>query len=415
MKYVIIGNSAAAIGTVQGIREVDKEGEITLISDEKYHTYSRPLISYWLKGDVTEENMLYRPEGFYDDNNVNAVLGKRVTAIDTEKKAVILGDNTAIQYDRLMCGTGSKPFVPDFRGIDKVSRKFTFMKLDDVHAIKKELNPNTKVLIIGAGLIGLKAAEAVAKFTENITVADMSQRILPSILDEETARIMQSHIEAHGVRFALGTTVQEFSEKSAVLTNGATVEYDIVIIAVGVRPNTELIEAAGGNVGKGIITDDHQAVSGLSDIYAAGDCTESHDITTDSERIIAILPNAFMQGVVAGRNMSGGEARYEKAFAMNAIGFFGLHIITAGVYSGDVYSETCESGCKKLFTDNDRLKGFILMGDKISCAGIYTSLVREQTPLSEVDFGLIRNKPEMMGFPVEYRKEKLGGQLNGQN
>lgn len=409
MRYVIIGNSAAGIGAVQGIRELDKEGEITLISDEKYHTYSRPLISYLLKGAVTEENMKYRPASFYEDNKVTAILGKKAVSINKDEKSVILDDGNAVQYDKLLAATGSKPFVPEFKGLDKVKNKFSFMKLDDAKAVEKCVKKNAKVLIVGAGLIGLKAAEALLHFTKDITVIDLSERILPSILDTEASVIMKKHIEAEGVKFILGTSVDKFDTDSAVLTNGEKVDFDMVILAVGVRPNTELVEHAGGKVDRGIVTDNKQAVEGLADVYAAGDCVKSHDITSDSEKIIAILPNAFMQGNVAGKNMAGGEVSFDNAFPMNAIGFMGLHIISAGTYSGEVYSEIEGESYKKLFIEDNHLKGFILMGDKIRNAGIYTTLIREKLPLDSVDFELIKKKPSMMAFSAERRKEKLGG------
>lgn len=409
MRYVIIGNSAAGIGAVQGIRELDKEGEITLISDEKYHTYSRPLISYLLKDAVTEENMKYRPDSFYEDNKVTAILGKKAVSINKDEKSVVLDDGNAVQYDKLLVATGSKPFVPDFNGLDKVKNKFSFMKLDDAKAVEKCVKKNAKVLIVGAGLIGLKAAEALLHFTKDITVIDLSERILPSILDTEASDIMKKHIEADGVKFILGTSVDKFAADSATLTNGDKVDFDMVILAVGVRPNTELVEHAGGKVDRGIVTDNKQAVEGLADVYAAGDCVKSHDITSDSEKIIAILPNAFMQGNAAGKNMAGGEASFENAFPMNAIGFMGLHIISAGTYSGEVYSEIEGESYKKLFIEDNHLKGFILMGDKIRNAGIYTTLIREKLPLDSVDFELIKKKPSMMAFSAERRKEKLGG------
>lgn len=409
MRYVIIGNSAAGIGAVQGIRELDKDGEITLISDEKYHTYSRPLISYLLKGAVTEESMKYRPDSFYEDNKVTAILGKKAVSINKDEKSVILDDGNAVQYDKLIVATGSKPFVPDFKGLDKVKNKFSFMKLDDAKAVEKCVKKNAKVLIVGAGLIGLKAAEALLHFTKDITVIDLSERVLPSILDTEASVIMKKHIEADGVKFILGTSVDKFATDSAELTNGEKVDFDMVILAVGVRPNTELIEHAGGKVERGIVTDSKQTVEGLTDVYAAGDCVRSHDISSDSEKIIAILPNAFMQGNIAGKNMAGGEASFENAFPMNAIGFMGLHIISAGTYSGEVYSEIDGENYKKLFIEDNRLKGFILMGDRIKNAGIYTTLIREKLPLDTVDFELIKKKPSMMAFSAERRKEKLGG------
>ena len=414
MKYVIIGNSAAAIGTIQGIRLVDKEGQIVVISDEKYHTYSRPLISYWLKGAVTEENMRYRDEDFYEKNDVDTLFETRVTKINADKKTVTIENGNEISYDKLMVATGSKPFVPPMEGLDKVEKKFSFMKLDDAKAVKEAVTEGAKVLIVGAGLIGLKAAEALEHYGADMTVVDLADRILPSILDNEASAIMQKHIESKGVKFILGTSVKEFSENSATLTNGENVPFDMVILAVGVRPNTELVSEAGGKVNRGIVTDQKQAVEGLRDVYAAGDCTESFDITTGQQKILALLPNAFMQGEIAGQNMAGKETYYLNAMPMNAIGFFGLHIITAGSYEGEAFTETDGKGnYKKLVTADNELKGFILMGD-VKRAGIYTYMIKWHMPIDECDFEMLKDKPRLAAFSREYRNEKLaGGAGNG--
>ena len=406
MNYVIIGNSAAAIGTISGIREFDSTGKITVISDEKYHTYSRPLISYWLQGKVSDKNIYYRPKDFYEKNGVETVLGKKVTKIDTANKAVVLDDGLSVPYDKLMVATGSKPFVPPMNGLDKV-HYHTFMSYDSVKAIRSEAKEGMKVLIIGAGLIGLKAAEALSAYHAKITVVDMADRILPSILDVRAGQKMQKHIEEQGVKFILGTSAENFTERSAKLKNGVTVDFDMLIIAVGVRPNTELIADAGGKVDRGIITDMTQKTT-LDDIYAAGDCTVSYDASSDTEKILALLPNAYMQGEVAGRNMAGREFQYVNAIPMNAIGFFGLHIITAGSYDGEEYVDETENTYKKLVFRENQLKGYILMGD-VKRAGIYTSMIKERIDLGDVDVDMLKDKPQMMMFGKKRRLDKLGG------
>lgn len=407
MNYVIIGNSAAAIGTIEGIRKVDSDGKITVISDEPHRTYSRPLISYWLMGKVNDENIYYRSEDFYDKNGVEAKLGVRAEKIDTAAKSVKLSDGGSVPYDKLMVATGSKPFVPPMGGMEKICSCHTFMSYDSVKAIKAEVKQGMKVLIIGAGLIGLKAAEALNEYKADITVVDMADRILPSILDERAGAIMKQHIESKGTKFILGTSVDEFSERSARLKNGMTVDFDMVIMAVGVRPNTELVSEAGGKVERGIICDNTQKTT-LDDIYAAGDCTVSHDVSSGADKILALLPNAYMQGEVAGINMAGGEAVYDNAIPMNAIGFFGLHIITAGSYDGEEYTEEQGNIYKKLVFKDGLLKGFILMGD-VKRAGIYTSLIKERINLSDVDIELLKERPQMMMFGKARREEKLGG------
>lgn len=406
MEYVIVGNSAGAIGCIEGIRQVDKTGHITLISSEPYHTYSRPLISYLLCGKTDEQRMKYRPDGYYRKMDCTAMLGRTASRIDPQKKSVFLENGEVVVYDKLMVAAGSRPFVPPMDGLDKVENCFSFMSLDDAKTLVNVLTSSSRVLIIGAGLIGLKCAEGIRDKVKSITVVDLSNRILPSILDEEGSAMVQKHIEKQNVSIILEQSVKEFSPTSALLTSGQRVTFDILVVAVGVRPNIDLLAAAGAKVERGVLTDDCCRTS-LKDIYAAGDCTQSMDITTGQSRILALLPNAYAQGECAGIHMAGGEKRYNKAIPMNAVGFFGLHIITAGNYDGEAYITREQDAYKKLVVKNNLLKGYILIGD-IQRAGIYTSLIRERTPLDTIDFQLIREKPQLMAFSRAERERKLG-------
>jgi NAD(P)H-nitrite reductase large subunit len=407
MKYVIIGNSTAAVGAVEGIRQVDGSGGITVISNEKYHTYSRPLISYLLQGKTDMERMKYRPDDFYEKNGCKTVFGKKVVRIQKEAKSVLLDDGTEIPYDKLLVATGSSPFVPSFEGLDSVKCKYSFMSLDDALSLKEALGPDKHVLIVGAGLIGLKCAEGIAKDVAKITCIDLSERILSSILDNEAAAIVQKHMEKHNIEFILGQSVSRFEGQTAYLSSGGKVDFDVLVLAVGVRPNVSLISDIGGEVGRGIVTDEYMRTS-IEDVYAAGDCTESYDVSFGQRRILALLPNAYRQGECAGINMAGGEKKFDRAIPMNAIGFFGLHMVTAGTYAGEVYEKSGNNSLKKLFYDEDRLKGYILIGD-VEKAGIYTSLIQNKVSLDEIDFGLICEKPSLMAFSRKYRQEKLGG------
>lgn len=408
MNYVIIGNSTAAIGCIEGIRQIDKTGPITVISKEKYHTYSRPLISYLLSGKTDEERIKYRPNNFYQEMNCQLLTEKTVERILPDEKKVLLEDGGSLSYDKLLVATGSDPFVPAIQGLESVENRFTFMSLDDALAIQKVITQSTRVLILGAGLIGLKCAEGIAKKAGHITVVDLADRILPSILDEESSAIVQAHLERQQLEFILSDSVQAFEANSAVLTSGKKYEFDVLIVAVGVRPNTTLVAEAGGKVQRGIVTDEYCRCT-LPDIYAAGDCTESYDITADEARVLALLPNAYMQGECAGINMAGGEKLYTKAIPMNAISFFGLHIITAGSYVGREYVSNGEnSSYKKLVTEDGLLKGYILLGD-VARAGIYTALIKEKKPLTSLDFELIKDKPQLMAFSRVEREKMLGG------
>ena len=410
MNYVIIGNGTAAVGTIEGIRAVDPEGPITVISEEPYHVYGRPLISYMLLGKTTEDKMLqYRPTDFYEKNGVKALLGRKAASIDAAAKTVVLEDGEKIPYDKLCICTGSRPFVPPMAGLDTVEDKTSFMTLDDAKHLDAMLGTehDKRVLIIGAGLIGLKCAEGIYQRVKELTVIDLAPCILPNVLTEVPASIIQKHIESKGVKFLLEDSVEQFEPHTAHLKSGKTVDFDVLVVAVGVRPNTELAAGAGCEVNRGIVTDARSATT-VPDIYTAGDCAVSHDITADTDRILAILPNAYMQGETAGHNMAGDPHEFTKAVPMNASGFMGLHMITAGSYEGETYLEQDEDHYKLLVARDNHLVGFIMIGD-VDRAGIYTSLIREQTPLDTIDFDLIREKPQLMAFSRAERAKKLGG------
>ncbi len=406
MRYVIIGNSTAATFAIEGIRSVDKEGAITVISAENRPAYGRPLISYYLYGKIPAAKMDYRPASFYGENKVEVLLGARAEKIDPAAKKVTLADGREIFYDKLLVATGSRPFTPPVEGLETVPQKFHFMTMDDALALEKALTPQSRVLVLGAGLIGLKCVEGILHRSGEVTVVDLAPRILPSILDEEGAALVQKQLEEEGVKFALNDSVLRFSQNCAHLKSGKELPFDVLVVAVGVRPNVELVKDAGGEVRRGIVVSNRQETS-LPDIYAAGDNCESFDTSAKQNKILAILPNAALQGECAGKNMAGGKGYYLGGTMFNAIGFFGSHIATAGVYEGESYTERTENTYKKLFYQDNVLKGFILINN-IERAGIYTSLIRDGTPLDAVDFNLLKHAPGLMAFAGSVRREKLG-------
>jgi NAD(P)H-nitrite reductase large subunit len=403
MKYVIVGNSAAGIGAIEGIRQIDKDGEIIVISNEPYHTYSRPLISYLLLGKVTEETMRYRGDDFYIANNVK-LIHATVTGVDVCNNQIITSDDDRIFYNKLLIAAGSSPFVPAIDGLDSVRNKVPFMSLDDARSLDGMLDKDKRVLIVGAGLIGLKCAEGILDRVANVTVVDLAPKILSSILDEYGAKIVQKHLEEKGVEFKLSSSVKRFKENCAILESEERISFDILVLAVGVRPNTALLKGIA-DIDKGIIVNAKSETS-VRNIYAAGDCTQTVDVSSGLQKTMALLPNAYMQGECAGINMAGGDNLFDTAIPMNAIGFFGLHVITAGNYTGDVYTKITDNDYKQLFYSNNRLNGCILIGN-VEKAGIYTSLIRERTPLDSIDFDLVCEKPGLMAFTKEDRMDKL--------
>ena len=406
--YVIVGNSIAAVGCIEGIRKIDKKGSILVIGNENHFVYGRPLISYMLMGKTSLEKINYRDDNFYDINNVELMLGKEVSSIDKTNKAVILVDGQVINYGKLMLATGSKPFLPPMKGIELVEAKTSFMSIDDALKLDSMIDKDKDVLVIGAGLIGLKCVEGILNKVKSITVIDLANRVLPSILDEKGSDIVKTYLEEKGVKFILGESVGEFVDKNtAITTTGKKVTFDALVTAVGVKPNTSLLQNIGGTVNRGIVIDTSGHTS-IEDIYAGGDCAECVDISCGVQRILAILPNAYFQGRSAGISMAGGNEPFDKAMPMNSIGFFDLHIITAGSYIGDkdiVVDD--KKNYKVLFTKDNLLVGFILISD-VKRAGIYTNLIRNKTPLDTIDYQLVRSNPQLMAFSLKERQEQLG-------
>lgn len=407
MKYVIVGNGPAAVGAVEAIRLRDAEGSITLFSKEPEHTYSRPLISYLLLGRTDEDRMRYRSGSFYTDNRVDFRRGVAVTAVDPAAKTVAAQDGSRVPYDRLLLATGSQPFIPPVPGLDSV-RHHAFMTLEDARALRRDLTDDSRVLILGAGLIGLKCLEGIRRLVREVTVVDLAPRVMSSVLDEEAAAMVRARCETEGAVFLLGDSVDSVSPGIATLRSGRTVPFDVLVTAVGVRPATALACAMGLPAQRGVPTDP-TGLTAIPDVYAAGDCALSHDVTTGADRVLALLPGAYMQGEVCGAAMSGAPAAPVSALPMNAMGLFGLHMITAGVCEGRDYVVRGEGTYKRLCVKDNRLMGYILVGD-VERAGIYTSLIREQTPLDTIDFELMLEKPQLMAFSRREREMKLGGQ-----
>ena len=329
--YVILGGSIAAVAAIEGIRSKDRKGEILVVGEEPCKAYGRPLISYFLLGETDLPRMDYRPETFYEENNVMLRLGVRAERIDPEEKTVTLSDGETIGYEKLLVATGSRPFDPPMEGIERVKERFHFMTKADALALDKALSSEKRGLIVGAGLIGLKCFEGIAARVKSVAIVDLAPRILPAILDETGAKMVQSALEARGAAFFLSDSVLRFEGNTAHLKSGKAIKFDLLVIAVGVRPNTELLKEAGGEVRRGIAVDECGRTS-LPDIFAAGDCAESFDIASGTSKVLALLPNAAFQGRAAGVNMAGGKAKLDNAVAFNSIGFFGTHVMTAGVY-----------------------------------------------------------------------------------
>ena len=408
--------SRASVHNISILRGLKLGIGITILTNEAYLPYSRPSISYYLKGAAEEKEMYLRRPSYYKENNINIVTSCRATKIDTEKKLVKAG-RREFPYDKLCLATGSRPFVPPMKNVEGCKNALTFLDLESTKAVKKLAKKSTKAVVIGAGLIGMKAAEGLSKVCESVDVVELAPRVLPSILDEKSAKSVKAHLEANGIRFHLENTVTQAKSKggiikSVILKSGRELPCDLLILAVGVRPETSLAEKAGLEVNRGIITDPETMQTSNKDIYAAGDCTVSVDMLDGSKKVIALWPNAVQQGTAAGMQMAGADKTAGGTYSVNAIDFYGLRICTCGLINakGEEYSDKIrQSGdsYKRLIFCGDKLVGFVLINSSEN-AGIYTSLIANKISLDTLS-GDIMETPSLFMFPKETRTFKLTG------
>lgn len=397
MNYVIVGNSVAAVGAIRAIRAKDQQGTITVISRERHSAYGRPLISYLLGGLITEKRMAYLPENFYEQHRINLLLESEVTAVDTKAKKVKLAGGDAIPYDKLLLATGGDPFVPPIEGMADKDRIFTFTTWDDAAKLKGISQDIDRAVVIGGGLIGLKAAEGLNLIDKSVTVVELADRVLSSAFDRPAGKIVARKMKANGIDVITEDTVirieGEGAEISGVtLKSGDFIPCDTVVVAIGVRPAAGFLAGSGIEVSRGIVVDDTMRTS-VADVYAAGDVAEAADFFSGQKNPMPIWPDAYIQGDIAGTAMAGGDKQYEGGLAMNSIEFFKVSTISMGVtnpkdpseYEILTYQDIHNYQYRKIVLQNDRLVGAVLVGN-VDRAGIFAGLIREKmdmTPYKE--------------------------------
>jgi NAD(P)H-nitrite reductase large subunit len=410
--YLIVGNSTAAVGGIEGIRGLDPEGSVTVVSREPDHTYSRPLISYLLAGEVDEKDMYYRSAGFYRAHGVNARLGVEVTGVDPDARRVTCADGLRIGYDELLIATGGSPVMPPIAGTD-ARGVFTFLSWDDCRAVEEFLSPGSPACaaIVGGGLIGIKAAEALRARGVGVTVVELEERVLPLMLDEEAAGLAAQALESAGVSLICGVRAERIAvEDGAVvgldLEGGARLDCDMVILAVGVRPQTAVVRGTKIETDQGILIDGRCRTS-CEHVYAAGDVAQA----AGEAGVLPIFPSAYRQGRIAGANMAGGSETLGIEFPMNSVQVFDLPIISVGRATGNgrsVLSRMNGRSYKKMVLDGDRIVGALFVGD-IDRAGIVTGMMRQEVNVSQMKGLLLTDEFGMVSVPPDYRKHVVQG------
>ena len=299
--YLIIGNSTAAVGAIEAIRTRDTDGSIGVVAYESEHTYSRPLITYFMSGKVPEDKVYYRPMDFYDRYSVDRILGSQAVGISTKDNVVILEDGSKIGYSKLLVAAGGSPIPIKVSGADRPG-VFFMNTMDDARRAKGWLAHTKRSVVVGAGLTGLKTAEALIEIGQEVTVVELAPRVLATSLDSAASDIVREVMVEHGVDVL--TEVQVVSIEGAedtndvtsvVLSTGEHIACDSVFVTIGVKPRIEIVQGSGIEAGRGILVDRHMRTN-IPNVYAAGDIAEAYDPMMGGSRVVPILPNAYIGG-----------------------------------------------------------------------------------------------------------------------
>jgi len=413
-RYLIIGNSAGGIGAAEAIRQVDKEGALTIVSEEPYPAYSRPLISKYLAGERTLEEILFRPLDFYEQNNILFLPGKKVTHLELDDRTAWLEDNEQIAWEKLLLSVGGKPIFPKMKGSDKRG-VFTFTNLDDAKAVDRFLDNARKAVVIGGGLIGISVTEALVKRGVDVIVVEMKERILNTILDQQASLMAEEVLKQAGVEIITGHTVIEINGRETVqevtLDSGKTMPCDLVVVAIGVSPRPELALDAKLKVNRGIVVNRHMATNHPG-VYACGDVAEAYDFVYGENRLTPIWPNAYIGGRVAGFNMVGITAEYPGGTAMNSLNYFGIAITSAGMPTApnddgyEVISRQESNTYQKVILKDNLIVGMISAGN-IEKSGIIFGLMRDRVNVESFKQSLLADNFSLAFFPRALWQERL--------
>jgi NAD(P)H-nitrite reductase large subunit len=395
MRYVIVGGSASAISAVEAIRSIDPTSQIDLFSDEGTPLFSRVLLPYYIAEELSKSLLNFRSTDFFKQNRVIPHIGTRIQEIFVSSKTVRTENGEDYPFDKLLLAVGGQPIIPPIPGVQKegISPLKTMADAEKIYRLKSQ-----KAVVIGAGSIGLETSISLKRRGMDVCLIEQLGHVLPTVFDEEAASIVTKRIENLGIRTFTGERVIQFEGNGhvrSVVTDAREIDCDIVVLSVGMKPAIELAQKSGIDIGSlGGIKVNDQMMTNQAGLYAAGDVTETFDISRNTNWINAIWPCAVEQGRVAGLNMAGHQNSYEGSFRRNSIGnFIGVPAISMGITHADVCTE-CAPGdqfqeikrrtldtYRKIILKNGRLVGAILVGQTLK-AGILATLLKKKIDVS---------------------------------
>jgi nitrite reductase (NADH) large subunit len=392
MRYVIIGASAAGCKAAETLRRYAPNRPITVISEETQPLYSRPLLTYLLGGEVKVDQVWLQEEDYFRRWNLDPVLGEPVTRVDPGAHQVHLQGGSRLPYDRLLIASGARPRLLGLPGED-LEGVYTLRTLADCRRLVAGLPPAGPVVVVGAGPVGLKAAEALQRHGLQVTLVETEAQPLPRLVDETAAGLLQQALAGLGIDLRLNARPAAFlgaggRVQGLALADGRELPAQAVLVAVGVAPNVEFLAGTDLAGPEGIPVDPHLGTAD-PDIYAAGDCAYPFHLLTKKRAGYHIWPAAVAQGRVAGANLAGAGLTYDGLLPQNSLSLRGFHMITGGLSPLDL--EGCQvvrelderrGNYRSLIYREGRLVGVTLVG-AVADAGIYFQLMAQKLPVPE--------------------------------
>ena len=380
-QYLLIGASAASFGALHCLRRLDPQAQITVIAAESEWPYNKCLLADYLAGSIDQTALsIYQNPS----ENVNLIMGQRVVTIDVLNKCVVTDSGNSICYDVLFLGMGSSPWIPPIPGIESHG-VFTFHTNADVNALLDSIKKHAakKVTVIGAGLSGLEAADALAKHELEVTIVERNKQVLPWMLTESAAKFLHDTINQSGTHLILNAMVNEVLVSDGcvkgVIVNGQTIETDVLIVATGLRPNTQLCRAAT------IALDDHGVIvneymqTSIADIYAGGDLVGVYDQLTGKKLRSCLWPDAMQQGMHAGMAMAGKPKAYGGISLISSTAFFGLKYARAGkIEMADALMKKSDNFHHTFLLKDGVLTAFEVLGNEHNLGALRRKLLTKQ-------------------------------------
>jgi NAD(P)H-nitrite reductase large subunit len=385
---VIIGASAAGLAALEAIREVDKECAVTVVSREKGPLYSRVGLTHFLDGSVKAPGMNMRSPNYARQMNATILTGLAAVHVDPKARTLKLSNRKTLKYDALLVASGSSALILPIPGAN-LRGVYPCITRNDAVNIDRAIPRVRQAAVIGAGLIGIQAVDALAKRKKKVAVIEMMPHVMPAMADVTAAKMFEDVLRERGHRVVTGARAAEILGKAGRVTgvkleNGEIVPCQLLVMAAGVRPNLEFLEGTRIQKKQGLLVDAHQQTS-IKGIYAAGDVAETTDLLSGQRVVTAIWPEALNQGRIAGLNMAGVPTKYEGSMAMNVTSVLGLPIASLGLWQVTdateyrIHSSLHESKriYRKLVFKDGRPVGAVLVGPPVNTeAGILHNFIR---------------------------------------